>query len=219
MIASVTQKIATATADSDGIVDANIILPDVGPGVHTISIEGQAANGVGLTKQFLVNYPGNPTANSSYGIYLTGFIPNDGTAEPEKVDINYMGMTFETRTPDEAGGIFVEIPVLNQEEISITAKSRITGKEVVQIVDVIIDNTPPELTFSFDQTKKDLVFTATDNISDPDNITITDQNGVVTATDQAGNTTKLVFNEKNRKQSLRAQLKSISHNDLSLIHI
>ena len=61
-----------------------------------------------------------------------------------------------------------------------------------------------------------MVFTATDNISDPDNIAITDQNGVVTATDQAGNTTKLVFNEKNRKQSLRAQLKSISHNDTTV---
>ena len=216
MIASVTQKIATATADNDGIVDANITLPDVGPGVHAISIEGQAANGVGLTKQFLVNYPGNPTANSSYGIYLTGFTPDNGTAEPEKVDINYMGITFETLTPDEAGGIFVEIPVLNQEEINITAKSRTTGKEVIQTIDVITDNISPELTFNFDQAKKDLVFTATDDISDPDNIVITDQNGVVTAADQAGNTTKLVFNEKNRKQSLRAQLKNISYNDTTV---
>ncbi|HOI97819.1 MAG TPA: hypothetical protein PLA19_04945, partial [Candidatus Pacearchaeota archaeon] len=217
VILSTPKNLGTVIADADGVIDTNITLPDdIGPGVHTIMIEGQAANGVGLTKQFLVNYPGNPTANSSYGIYLTGFIPNDGTAEPEKVDINYMGMTFETRTPDEAGGIFVEIPVLNQEEISITAKSQITGKEVVQIVDVIIDNTPPELTFSFDQTKKDLVFTATDDITDPDNIVITDQNAIVAATDQAGNTTKLVFNEKNRKQSLRAQLKSISYNDTTV---
>ena len=217
VILSTPKNLGTVIADADGVIDTNITLPDdIGPGVHTIMIEGQAANGVGLTKQFLVNYPGNPTANSSYGMYFAGFTPDNGTAEPEKVDINYMGMTFETRTPDEAGGIFVEIPVLNQEEISITAKSQITGKEVVQIVDVIIDNTPPELTFSFDQTKKDLVFTATDDISDPDNITITDQNGVVIATDQAGNTTKLVFNEKNRKQSLRAQLKSISHNDTTV---
>ena len=305
-------NLGTFIADAEGTINAQITLPDIGPGVHTIVADGQAANGAGIVQQLRVNYPGNPAGNSDYGMYLTGFTPNDGT-DSEQVDIIYNDRVFATKTPDEAGGIFVEIPVFNQEEINIIAKSQTTGQEVTQTVDVIadniapttkattsgtmgqqnyyrgnvtvnlvasdtaqegidpsgilsifykiddndivavagaatdiaftaegahtltyfsqdnagnkevektlsiiIDNIPPELTFGFDQTKKDLVFTATDDISGPDNIAITDQNGVVTATDQAGNTTKLVFNEKNRKQSLRAQLKSISHNDTTV---
>lgn len=56
-----------------------------------------------------------------------------------------------------------------------------------------IDKTLPELKFSFDQTKKDLVFSATDNISSPDKIIIVDQGGIVTAINEAMNTVQLKF--------------------------
>jgi len=209
---STPMSLGTFVADVQGIVDTQITLPEISPGVHTIIAEGQAANGAGIGQQFRVNYPGDPTSNSDYGIYLTGFAPNDGT-DSEQIDIFYNDRIFATKTPDEDGGVFIEIPVFNQPKIDITAKSQTTNQEVTRTVDVITDTVAPELQFSFDQTKKDLVFTATDNLTPADNIILTDQNGVVTAQDHAGNTVKLTFNEKNRKQSLRARLKEISYNN------
>jgi hypothetical protein len=73
-----------------------------------------------------------------------------------------------------------------------------------------IDKTAPEIQFNFDQSKKDLVFTASDNLSGPGNAS--DQNGVVTATDLAGDNTQLNFAEKNRAQSLHAQISGLSYN-------
>ena len=88
---------------------------------------------------------------------------------------------------------------------------------------VKIDKTTPELQFNFDQTKKDLIFTATDNLTPTGNIAITDANGIVAATDQAGNAAALSFTEKDRKQSLRAQVSGLSYNgkavDTSVLQI
>jgi len=92
------------------------------------------------------------------------------------------------------------------------AKDKLGNTEQEKTISFAIDKTPTEIEFVFDQNKKDLVFSATDNISSADKIILTDQNGTVTATDEAGNSTKLTFKEKNRKQSLRAQLLSLFYN-------
>jgi hypothetical protein len=92
------------------------------------------------------------------------------------------------------------------------ADDKLGNKEIPQTINFTIDNTAPEIKLQFDQTKKDLAFTASDNISAPENIAISDQNGIVTAADEAGNTTQLSFKEKNRVQSLRAQLNGLAYN-------
>ena len=92
------------------------------------------------------------------------------------------------------------------------ADDRLGNKEIPQTINFTVDNTAPEIGFQFDPTKKDLVFTASDNISAPANIVISDQDGNVTATDEAGNTAQLSFKEKNRVQSLRAQLNGLAYN-------
>ena len=61
-------------------------------------------------------------------------------------------------------------------------------------------------------TKKDLAFAATDNVSAPANIAISDQSGTVAAIDEAGNATQLSFKEKSRSQSLRAQIGGLVYN-------
>lgn len=73
-----------------------------------------------------------------------------------------------------------------------------------------IDKTPPEAGIHFDPLAKNLIFTGADNLSD---VTVMDAGGVVTLTDEAGNTTKLYLQEKDRKRSLRAELLKISYND------
>lgn len=107
-----------------------------------------------------------------------------------------------------------QIPVSGEGEhiLSFYATDKAGNKEEIQTIDFVIDKTVPEFGFSFDRNQKDLVFSAVDNLSVPENITISDQNGSVTATDQAGNSAKISFTEKNRRQSLRAQLSSLSYN-------
>jgi len=92
------------------------------------------------------------------------------------------------------------------------ATDKLGNKEKEKNISFVIDKTSPEIKFSFDQAKKDLTFTAADNISNPENIVISDKNGVVSAIDEAGNIAKMSFAEKNRKQSLRAQLLELSYN-------
>ncbi|MFA6376784.1 MAG: hypothetical protein WCX69_05300, partial [Candidatus Paceibacterota bacterium] len=64
------------------------------------------------------------------------------------------------------------------------ATDKLGNKEDLQTLDFTIDNTPPEIKFQFDQIKKDLAFSAVDNISAPIDIVISDQNGAVAAIDQ-----------------------------------
>lgn len=97
-------------------------------------------------------------------------------------------------------------------QLTYFAADKLGNKEKEKTINFIIDKTTPEIKFGFDQTKKDLVFNAVDNISNPENIVISDQNGAVSATDEAGNVAKLSFAEKNRRQSLRAQLSELSYN-------
>jgi len=92
------------------------------------------------------------------------------------------------------------------------AADKAGNKEEKKEISFVIDKSAPEIKFSFDHAKRDLVFAATDNFSEPEDITITDQNGKIIAADQAGNVARLSFAEKNRKQSLRAQLSSLSYN-------
>ncbi|MFA6376694.1 MAG: hypothetical protein WCX69_04820, partial [Candidatus Paceibacterota bacterium] len=113
-----------------------------------------------------------------------------------------------------AAGATMIIPVEAEgtHKLVFYSTDKLGNKEAPQTFDFTIDNTPPEIKFQFDQTKKDLVFSAVDNISAPIDIVISDQNGAVAAIDQAGNVAKLLFGEKNRKQSLRAQLSGLSYN-------
>lgn len=89
---------------------------------------------------------------------------------------------------------------------------KLGNKEEPKSISFAVDKTAPEMKFSFDQTGKDLAFFATDNYSASSTISIIDQNGAVSATDQAGNETKLLFGQKNRKQSLRAQISGLLYN-------
>jgi hypothetical protein len=93
-----------------------------------------------------------------------------------------------------------------------SASDKLGNKEKLKSIGFTIDKTAPELKFNFGQTQKDLVFFAVDNFSAPEIISIADQGGTVAATDEAGNITKLSFFEKDRKQSLRAQLAGLSYN-------
>jgi|GEM_PF-778731 hypothetical protein len=145
IILSTPRNFGTVTSDSQGIVDADIVLPEADPGVHTIILESTTTDGTGIAKQFRVNYPGDPKSGGSYGMYFDGFAPDDGEGEPETVEIVYGDKVFTQLIPDEEGGVFVELPVFpGQDEVKILAQSQVTGRVVEQKIK-IADTVAPEI--------------------------------------------------------------------------
>ncbi len=125
VILSEPKKIGEATANENGIIDTEIILPEMNPGVHAIVLESQNDAGAGIAKQFRVNYPGLPRAGESYGVYFD----NVAVGEGEKIDIVYGGADFGNLNSDEDGGVFVELPIFEgQESFQVMAKNQITGE-------------------------------------------------------------------------------------------
>jgi len=132
-ILSESKKIGEATADENGIIDTEILLPEMSPGAHTIVLESQNNVGAGIAKQFRVEYSGRPRAGESYGIYFD----NVATGAGEEIGIIYGGADFGNLTSDEDGGVFVELPVFEgQESFQVTAKNQTTGETLQKIAEV-----------------------------------------------------------------------------------
>ena len=124
-ILSSSKSLGSAVADENGIIDTQIVLPEMSPGVHEIVLESQNGAGVGIGKRFWVEYPGKPRAGESYGIYLK----NIATGEGEEINIVYGDVDFANLTSDDDGGVFVELPVFEgQESFEVTAKNQTTGQ-------------------------------------------------------------------------------------------
>jgi len=146
--------------------------------------------------------------NVSISLAAQDFV-QDGTTPAGVFSINYR----LDDAPIAEYENFIEVLTEGKHSLSFYAGDKMGNKEEEKTIDFVIDKTAPEIEFSFGQFQKDLIFTARDNFSNPENIVIADENGTITAADEAGNTAKLSFAEKNRKQSLRAQLSTLSYND------
>jgi len=135
--------IGTFTTDANGVLNATLRLPAAAAGVHALELQGQTPGGSGIHKQVRLSYPGRPNGGGSYATYLCCFTPSaaeDGTTG-EQVDVIYHGEIFDTVTPDENGGIFIELPVFDTLDaggiINITARSRTSGKALSTTIDPI----------------------------------------------------------------------------------
>ncbi len=95
------------------------------------------------------------------------------------------------------------------------ATDKAGNNEAPQTLTFTIDKTAPELVMQFDQNLKDLSFTAKDNLSLVEKISLADQDNTITATDEAGNKTVLTLKDKNRKNLMKAEIKSLSYNGQS----
>lgn len=84
------------------------------------------------------------------------------------------------------------------------------NNEPVKTAKIKIDKTPPELSMYFDKNKRDVVFEASDNLTS--NILPEDKGNRITAKDEAGNSVEMVLKDKDRKHSLKAEIKSLSYN-------
>ena len=125
-------------------------------------------------------------------------------------------------------------PITNEGEhyFAFFSTDRAGNNEPEQTITFTIDKTPPELMMQFNPALKDLQFTATDTL--PTTLAtsslqsgirpfkrfpfpipwakVKDEGNVITATDAAGNQTVLTLQDKDRKRSLKADIKSLSYN-------
>lgn len=87
------------------------------------------------------------------------------------------------------------------------------NKEQNKSQTIKIDKTPPEANIVFSSQLKDIVISGSDNISA---VTIVDNPGLVTLTDEAGNTVELIFKERSRVKLFSATLLEIKYNGISV---
>lgn len=82
--------------------------------------------------------------------------------------------------------------------------------EPAKTLNFTIDKTAPEFSIQFNPNIKDIEFKGKDNISSQ--VLVIDQDDQVTLKDEAGNITKLVLKEKDRKHKLKAEIKRLFYN-------
>lgn len=123
--------LGSVPVSGSGVVTGSFTLPlDLNPGVHRVVFQG-TNNGSPRMIEVLVQINGRPVAGEDYGLYFGGF------TQDSQVDIMYGGLDYGLQTPDENGGVFVEVPlpaVTQPLSISITATGLTTHRSVTQAV-------------------------------------------------------------------------------------
>lgn len=129
------------------------------------------------------------------------------------VEYNLDGAGYQKNSGDTATAA---VSAEGKHTITFFATDKAGNNETEQTITFTIDKTAPEAVIQFDKDAKDLKFTGADNISDSSLVLVSDKSNVITLTDQAGNITELTMQEKNRKISMRAGIKSLKYNGVSV---
>jgi len=135
-------SLGSATADGSGVVRTTLTMPKAPAGVHTITIEGEAAGGVAVAQEIRVRYPGRPVGGSDYSTYFCCFESITDDYDPEElVDMNYGGVNYGAIRPEDDGGVLVTVPVIDpldrRQDIPITLTSQLTGKVLTESINPI----------------------------------------------------------------------------------
>lgn len=182
------------------------------------------SNGDGIIEQILQPYElGQDQLNDSIAP-ISQAILNGIEGEPHYFRSN---VNLTLSAADDLSGVLNIKYILNSGElinytgpVSITSEGshvlnyfsvdRAGNVESAKTIELTIDKNPPEIAIQFNPAIQDLEFTGTDNLSE--SISIQDQDDLVVLKDQAGNTSKLVLKEKDRKHKLKAEIKQLLYN-------
>ncbi|OGI78974.1 hypothetical protein A3F19_03055 [Candidatus Nomurabacteria bacterium RIFCSPHIGHO2_12_FULL_37_29] len=126
-----------------------------------------------------------------------------------KTSYNLDNASYQTYLPSNVININTE----GHHILKFFSTDKAGNNETEQSLTFTIDKTAPEFVIQFNPSSKDLQFTGTDNLSNISNITILDQDDVITLTDQAGNITQIKLKDKERKHKLKAEIRSLSYNN------
>ncbi|HVY68043.1 MAG TPA: chitobiase/beta-hexosaminidase C-terminal domain-containing protein, partial [Patescibacteria group bacterium] len=95
--------------------------------------------------------------------------------------------------------------------ISFYATDRAGNSEPAKTLSFTVDSTPPEAVIQFNPQIQDLQFAGQDATL----VQVADQDDVIILTDQAGNTTQIQLQDKDRRHRLKAELKDIIYNGIA----
>ncbi|MCE0488296.1 SGNH/GDSL hydrolase family protein [Ornithinimicrobium sediminis] len=130
------------TADATGVVDTEIRVPDLNPGIHRLQLEGRGAAGAQVVQEVLLEVEGRPTG--SYTTYLTGFERRPAVPTPdapiETVTVTVGGASVGEFQVDRFGGVLISVPsveMMSSGTLTIVATSRLTGTTVSETISPI----------------------------------------------------------------------------------
>lgn len=137
---------------------------------------------------------------------------NDGGAGVLSINYNLDNVGFQKVLGDTAN---FTVSTEGKHAVQFFATDKSGNNEQIQTAEFIIDKTAPEAIIEFDSVTKDLKFTGKDNISTQSEITVQDKDDTITLTDKAGNATEIKFRDKDRRNKMSAEIKSIKYNSKS----
>lgn len=115
---------------------------------------------------------------------------------------------------DDAVPVVYTAPITIQTEgrhrVAFYSTDKNANRELQHEIEVWVDTTPPELSMAFNPTTRDLQFWCRDAAESA--CVIKEKNESVTLTDKAGNSTKVIFAQADRKRFLRAEIESVTYN-------
>lgn len=129
-------------------------------------------------------------------------------------DVQASGVARTYLSVDDADAVPYSAPMKvvaeGKHSIAFYSVDKNANREVVKRTEFWVDTTPPELSLAFNPAALDVQFACKDleNAS----CTVVEKGEAVHLTDQAGNTTKVIFKQSDRKKALRAELDSITYN-------
>jgi hypothetical protein len=123
-------------ADASGEISGDITLPaGLNPGVHKLTFLG-TNHGTPRRIDVLARIDGRPAGADDYGFYVTGF------DHDSSVSVSYGGLDWGSQTPNEEGGVFVEVPLPAPDHpggVTVT----LTGADSGRVVTHTIAPAPP----------------------------------------------------------------------------
>jgi hypothetical protein len=121
------------------------------------------------------------------------------------VQYNLDGAGFQKIAGDTA---LIKVSKEGKHAITFFSTDKAGNNEAEQTINFTIDKTAPEVSIQFDPATKDLNFSGTDGTQ----VFAQDKDDTIILTDQAGNTTELKLKDKDRKKSMKAEIKSLKYN-------
>ena len=203
--------------------DQTTLVIDNGSGVQTVApsaiINGEQANDVvsPVTVAMIIGSQGKPGFyRSDVNISLSVIDPIIARHENETSGILKTVYHLDGGSPqDYSSATPIHVAKEGAHTLVFFSTDKAGNNETEQTLNFTIDKTAPDVTIQFDPARKDLKFSGTDNISTVSSISVTDNDDLITLTDEAGNTTELILKEKSRKKKLQADIRALHYNGVA----
>lgn len=148
-----------------------------------------------------------------YSVKINGTGDGTFTLREDEVDNNKIQQTQVFSDIPVTTGLVGQVNLGATTTLSLDNNGDGTIDQTIQPSLIINDTTPPEFSVQFNPATKDLQFIGTDDISGPEDITVVDNDTVITLSDRAGNSLQMTLKDRNRRLAMVAEMQSLSYNN------